>query len=132
MDSIKELSAGRYLEFIKYLIRDAGIGSDYNDVFKRFSKLHNFIDNDKKEHSLRELNNLYQTFFLIIAGLSPKHFAFAINVSSIKFPGIPEKTQKDYSENSLQETIDNLDAAGVTQGDIEEWLEDVKKKLIPN
>lgn len=57
-DSIDELPIKRFHKFNKYLLIDAGVGSDLNSISEKINRIVRFIDKEDKANAKIELDNL--------------------------------------------------------------------------
>ncbi|MEI8142829.1 MAG: hypothetical protein WCG90_08185 [Chitinophagia bacterium] len=125
--SIKELPITRYRLLQSLLIQDSGIGADMAAVDERLQRLILFVTNEKNQEAKEEAMNMRYTFFSMLNKISYKSKAFACFVWKIN--GLE---QKDISDEGLKNTVDVIEKLGVSMQQLEDWFEDVKKKLIPN
>lgn len=119
-DSIEELPIVRFQKYNKYLLLDACVGSDLNDLSGRIDKAIRYVGIDPQS-AITELRNLQIGIALIGEELSPKHMAFAALVHSIQ--GKPIGTSDDAFKDalkSLNKGSNNL---------INRLLESIKKKI---
>lgn len=114
-------------EFNKYLIIDAGIGGNMQDVNAHFSKLFLYLSNQSIEDATEECKNLYYSIHNNLNGFNPTYFSFAVLIHKMD-----DSLCDTYSEEELNDRIETLSKWGVTDGMVEEVLSEVKKKLIPN
>lgn len=126
-ESIKELPIERHHEFQKLVLQDLGIGSDLDAVAKHFSVFHNLLVNNKSGDALMEAKNLHNAFFYILEGINIKSFCFVVMVESIN----GEKFN-DLSESGIKKHIKKISQSGLTQGMVDDVVEDLKKKLKAN
>lgn len=121
-DSIDELPIKRFHKFNKYLLVDAGVGSDINDINEKISKIIRYIDKADKNNAKIELDNLRQSFNLIIQEVNVKHLAFMVLVKSID-----GKEQTDLSE----EGIKNIQSLFENQSSnfVNKLFQSIKKKI---
>jgi hypothetical protein len=127
LESIKELPIDRYSEFQKYLLQDAGIGSDIEAVYKHFEKIDIFLASDKIQDAINERTNQHFNFFFMLNKINITHLSFAVLVYAIDNQPIT-----DYSETNLLLVCKRLGELGITHEQLTSVLEEVKKKLIPN
>lgn len=113
-DSIDELPIKRFHKFNKYLLVDAGVGSDINDINEKISKIIRYIDKADKNNAKIELENLRQSMYLVTQEMNLKHLAFMVLVKSIDGKEITDlsdegirATQKIFENQSLN-FIDRL------------------------
>jgi hypothetical protein len=124
--SAKDMPAGRFTQFQKYLFEDWGVGTTMADVDMRLSNAFQLVASDAKDKALQELKNLRMTYNYIIQKMSIKSYAFAVLVKELD--GVPVD---DYSESGLSKIV-NVIEKEVPQSVIESIVEDVKKKLRHN
>ncbi|MCM1077874.1 MAG: hypothetical protein NC344_06890 [Bacteroidales bacterium] len=120
-DSIDELPIRRFHKFNKMLLIDAGVGSDLADFDRHIERAMAYSRSKTPELTSTELDNLRQNVYFIQSGLSPRHLAFAVLVSSID-----GKVCEDLSDEALQGVVDLL--ADVTVKDMTAHFDAVKKK----
>lgn len=120
-DSIDELPIVNFQKYNKYLLIDAGIGSDVNDIDEHITRLAKYIKTDLAKAS-QELQNYRQNLYMIASGISPKHMAFAALIHSID-----GKKIEDYSDDNLQRILDDLRT--VKRSWLVDLLIKIKKKI---
>lgn len=121
--TVKEMPAGRFKEFQKYLFEDWGVGTTMKDVDLRLSNAFQLITNDSKDKALQEMLNLRLTFNYIINKLSIKSYALAV-----LFAEVGGVKKYDYSEDGLKVLVQWFEKE-LPQATIEQIVEDVKKNL---
>jgi hypothetical protein len=121
--SIKELPIVLSKRMSTYLLQDTGIGSSMNDVDDHLARLRIFVSNDRKTEALEELKNLRFNLFSMLSGLNYQSLAFGCLIASVD--GQPVT---DYSSEGIAALVDKI---GITQGDVEEYLDEIKKNWIP-
>lgn len=126
-EGVKEMPVHVFAEFQKYLVQDGGIGSTMDDVTRHYGNLYKLLGAGMAAEAATESYNLYQNLYLAINKINIGHISFACFVHSIK--GAP---LLDHSETNLRATSVRLGKMGLTQGQVEDILEDLKKKLIPS
>ena len=117
--SASEMSMFRYNEFQKLLILESG---DLDFVAERAES---FIKDGKYDDALIELANLKQALSNVKNGLAYTSMAFACLVSSVA--GI---ACTDITADGLNATLLLLAKYNLSQGEIFEHVEDVKKKSV--
>lgn len=120
--SIEELPMIRFHKYNKCLLVDAGIGSDLSAVDARIERCVRYIKANNRENAAKEMENLRQSIYMVMQGLSPEHMAFACMVATID--GEP---CEDISDDGLQKVLSLL--GGATIKDVAAKAEDIKKKL---
>jgi hypothetical protein len=125
--SIFELPTGRHSEFQYWLIRQAGLGSDAAAIGQRFSTATALLAGGKSEEAADALAVLHYAFEEALAKFSSRHLAFGCLVA--KWKGQP---WTDTSQEGLSRLLDELSAAGLTEGLVVEEVETVKKELRRN
>ena len=116
-DSIDELPIVNFQKYNKYLLIDAGIGSDVDSIDEHISRLAKYIKTDLAKAS-QELQNYRQNLYMIASGISPKHMAFAALIHSID-----GKKVEDLSDENLQSILTDLRTVRRS------WLVDLLIKL---
>jgi len=123
-ESIKELPMERYHDLTKLVLQDVGIGSDMDAVGRHFSRFHTFIVNEKTAELLQEARNLHNNIFYAIEKVNIKSFCFIAMVYSIN-----GRKLLDLSQEAVMKEIKVLSDWGLRQSQVEDVVEDVKKKL---
>lgn len=121
-DSIEDLPSVRFHKYNKFLLIDAGIGSDLSDVDGHIEKAIAYSRSKTPELGAIELENLRQNIYFIQAELSPKHLALAVLIKSID--GVE---QTDLSPEGLQKVLDYF--SDVPHNELTAQSEAVKKKI---
>lgn len=101
-DSIDELPIVNFQKYNKFLLIDAGIGSDVNDIDQHISKIAKYIKSDKSL-AMQELQNMRQNMYMISSGISPKYLAFAALIYSID-----DNRVEDLSDENLKAILESL------------------------
>lgn len=121
-DSIEELPIRRFHKFNKYLLVDAGIGSDLNDLNDHIFKLAHYIDIGDKANANKLLSNFRQSLFLIAEENNVKHLSFMVLIKSIN-----GKEVHDLSDENLKKMLSFF--AIEPKSFLDKLFEMVKKKL---
>jgi hypothetical protein len=122
--SIKELPHRIGKKMNMAVIKEAGIGSSVADIDDHLARLREFVSKGHKEDALKEIKNMRLSMFSGVFGIDHKSQAFACLIHSID-----GKPITDYSEENLIAIMEKLP---INSREIEYYLEDVKKNLIPN
>lgn len=122
--SAKECPIDRYIEFQKYLIIESGIGSSISDVSLRYSKIKAFIEEGKLQDALIENENAFKCVNSALNGVSYMSIAFACLVATMG-----GEICEDLTEEGLQLVAEKIKTCGLTQQNLEDSIEDVKKKI---
>ena len=120
--SIEELPMVRFHKYNRYLLVDAGIGSDIQDFDNHIERMIRYIRNGERDNAAKELENLRLNVYLILSEQGVKDMSFACLVESID-----GKPCDDLSEEGLRETLQTL--GGVPRKDVAAELEATKKKI---
>lgn len=122
-DDIDSMPYENYLHFQRNLILDSAVGSDFKDIASDFQGLKSILTRKDLDRELIEskVNNLFQRFIYSVSNFSYKSLSFACLL----------KNQKEFDKDSLQKSINYLEGLGVTNKDITEITEQVKKKFLP-
>lgn len=121
--SAKELTIDRYTELQKQIIISATIGDDAQSAISSVEKLKDFIEDGKYEDSVIQCKNLLQSLKFATYRQSCTSAAFAVLVAEID--GV---AATDITTDGLLFTIEKLKESGITQGELEESVEELKKK----
>lgn len=121
-DSIDELPIENFQRYNKYIIVDAGLGSDIDSVDEHIVQLGKLINAGDKQKAMQELQNMRQNMHMIVSGISPRYMAFAALIRSID-----NKKIESQSDTSLQELLQDLKDA--KHSTILDMLLELKKKL---
>lgn len=114
-------------KFQRCLMMEAGIGSTTSDIIRRADMIATAVDNERKDDLANELMNLKLAMFSTAEGINYQSMAFACMVQDIDGQTYSIKTDADI--NTLSNVITET---GVTHGEVEDYIESVKKKLIYN
>lgn len=120
----KEMPIARYSELQKHSIISSGIGSSAEEVDARYAKTAAFITEDKKVEALKELENARFAILSTLQGVNYATYCFACFVKTIN-----DKYYNDLSEDGLDLVLTALKATGITQQEVEDAVEEVKKKI---
>lgn len=120
-ESIDELPITRFHKFNKYLLVDAGIGSEISDWDAHVERTVRYIRSNP-DLAIKELENLRQNVHFIQNELSPKHLAFCVLVKSVD-----GRCFEDASDAEI-EVIRTL-LQEITSSELTANLESVKKKI---
>lgn len=82
-DDIDSMPVARFRLFNKYLLMDAGIGSDLDAFDARIARAVAMCRTGRPEEAEQELMNLRQTVRMILSCVSPREMAFATLVVSV-------------------------------------------------
>lgn len=121
-DSIDEMSIENFQRYNKYVITDAGLGSDIDSVDEHIVQVAKLINAGDKKKAMQELQNMRQNLHMIVSNISPKYMAFAALIYSID-----GKKIESQSDTSLQELLSDL--KDLEHGSILNILYELKKKL---
>lgn len=124
-DSIFEIPIDNYQEFQKALTMEIHSGTTIADVTAHYEKLALFIQRGETEAAIEELNNLYTGAYLVLNGFDTTSAAFVHLIHSID--GIK---LEEFDEVETKKILKQLTKDFVSQGDIHEIIEEVKKKLL--
>lgn len=121
-DSVDELPIVNFQKYNKYLLIDAGIGSDVDDIDQHINKIVQFMNAGEKGKAAQELQNMRQNLYMIGAEISPKNLAFAALIHSVD-----GKEVTDLSDDGLKSLLAEL--GKVKQSALSRLLDEVKKKV---
>lgn len=121
-DSVEELPMVRFHRYNKFLLVDAGVGSDIGDFDRHIEKAMIYARSRTPDLAVAELENLRQNVYMIQQQVSPRFLSFAALVKSID-----GRACNDLSDEGLQRVVDCLAQAPV--GKLTALFEAVKKKI---
>lgn len=121
-DSIDEMPIVNFQKYNKYLLIDAGIGSDIDDVDSHIIRIARHIASNDSKKALQELQNMRQNIHMINCKISPKYLAFAALIHSVD-----GKEVHDLSDDSLKNLLDELKE--VKHSSLVDFLFRLKKKV---
>jgi hypothetical protein len=125
-NDVRELSIGRYQRFsAKYL--EQSVGSDIFAAEGHMRRIAVFMSGGNQEALKEEFNQLVYNFNNIKEGVHGEAVALAALVQSID-----GQVCQDMSDTGLLSTARRLIEAGLTQGQLTEALDSVKKALSAN
>ena len=127
-DDAENLPVRRFYKFNKYLMLSADVGSSISDYDMRMKRAIVYLNSDDIGNAKKELTNHRQTFYNAITEYSPEGYALACLVKEIDGKVYPHRL----TSNDLDEIIDKLTDKGYSIKELQEDLEDVKKKSNPN
>lgn len=123
-DSTKEIGFRRFHSFNKYYMIACSVGSTFDDYRARMAKAFQYLSKGMLNEGVEELENQYQCVYNSFTDYNPKHIAFAVLVS--KIDGVECKYN---SESELNNTLDKLESAGISEDQMHEIVDELKKKL---
>lgn len=121
-DSIDDLPIVRFHKYNRMLLVDAGIGAEIGDLDNHLERVVRYIRKGDNENATKELENMRQNVYMVMAEQNTKHLSFACLVDSID--GVQ---QTDLSPDGLVKVIELL--SGAPRGEIDRILASVKKKI---
>lgn len=121
-DSIDELPIARFYKFNKYMLIDAGIGSDIGDINNHIGKISKFIDNGDKDSAKKQLDNLRHALYLVSNETNVNHLSLAALVKSINGNNV-----HDLSDENMARIIGEFRDS--PKSFIEKLIESIKKKV---
>lgn len=122
-DCIDEMPIVNFQKYNKYLLIDAGLGSDVDDIDAHIVKIAKYINAKDSKKALRELQNMRQGLHLINSEISPKYLAFAALIYSVDGEEIT-----NLSDDNLKEVLQSLKE--VEHSKIVDFLVWLKKKVV--
>src|SRR5574344_186989 len=100
---IDELPIVNFQKYNKYIMLDAGLGSDIDSIDQHIVNIAKLVGRNDKKKAMQELQNLRQNMYFVVNEISPKYMAFAALVHSID-----GKVVKDLSDDSLKDIISRI------------------------
>lgn len=105
-ESIDEMPIQNFQKYNKFLLLDAGIGSDTDDVDSHIVKIAKLIGTGDKKKALQELQNMRQNLWMVNNEISPKYMAFAALIARVD-----GKEVTDLSDEGLKALLDDIKKA---------------------
>ncbi len=124
-DDIKLMPIEQFNAFQVHILQDAGIGSTIEDYDRHEQKIDLLLSSGKVNEAIKERENKRLNFFLMLEKINTK----VISISCLLYK-IGDKIVEDFSDDSLKKNHDELIRMGITQNDVEEIINTVKKKSI--
>jgi hypothetical protein len=112
-DSAENLPYKRYHKYNKFFLIAAEVGNSVQDYDKRTARCISYLNAEDYKSAAKELNNRRQTVHNAMQEYSNKGLALAVLI---------------YSNDALEEILNELDTIGFTQFLAEQTLNHVKKK----
>lgn len=123
-DSIKELTSERVHDLNKLSLQDVEIGSDMDAVAAHFSRLGTMLVAKKNDEALQEAKNLHNNIYYQIEKINIKSLCFSVYVHQIDGEFI-----NDFSIDGAMKTIKRCSQIGLKHSQVEDILDELKKKL---
>lgn len=120
---IDELPITRFNAYNRYLLVDAGIGSDMNDVDRHIGAIRRFLGSKDIASADKELMNMRQNLAFVIGGVSPRMMAFVPLIATMN-----GRERNDLSDEGVRATLEELGQKGLTVGKLFGLMVEVKKK----
>lgn len=122
-DSAETYPYKRGQKYYKFMAQDSEIGDKPLDLVKRLDRALVYNEASDKESVATELSNLRMAFNYMINEYSPIGAAAAISVKSID-----GQRCDDVTTDGLEATLQKLSDIGLTEEDIRNQVETIKKK----
>jgi len=123
-DSIKELPVNRYQKFQEYSLIDSGIGTTILEVDAHFSKLDGYLVVKDIDSAIQERKNMHKNFFYMFLNANITSYSFCCLVKLVD--GKP----LELKEEEFDKLLDDLNSKKVSFGELEEAVEELKKKYM--
>ena len=126
-DGIDELPITRFQAANKYMMIDAGLGSDLSAFDGHLATCMQYMANGDLKKAEQTLLNARESLHFVVSNVSPKMMAFACFVHSID--GVE---YDDLTESGVNNTIEVIKKTKISIGLVSDLIRNVKKKLILN
>lgn len=125
--SIKELKEKQWHKAQMFLLFESGVGSTMENISQHYAKIFQHLSLNQTDLATEECFNLYSNWNTFINGISYKTIALTCFIKSKNGKDVKLVTDQDYIDlhNKL---LDD----GITNGQVEEILLELKKKLLMN
>jgi hypothetical protein len=127
-DSIRTLSAQRYMLFNQAWAKELGIGADMYAQDGHLARLGPLIK-AKDDGAIIEYTHTVMAFTNLTSKAPVSYKAAILATLAVS---LGERQFPDCSEEALKATAEAILASGITQGDLEDAVEESKKKFSPN
>lgn len=124
---IHKIPEYNWQKFQRCLILDAGIGSDTGSVIAHTDSIVSLAANDRKEDLSNELNNFRLSLYSAMEGISYTSMAFACMVQNID-----GETHSIVTDTDIHNLSKLIAETGITHGEIADYVDLLKKKLMLN
>lgn len=122
--STKELPTIKFHLFNKFIAQDNGIGADMDAVSRHYAKFDTHLAVGDVEALKQERINLHYCFHLMFNDVDLKSRAMLCYIHSINGYKVGDLND----EMEVEKCMTLLDESGCTIGDVEEVIEEIKKK----
>lgn len=129
--SVHDLPIDRYNALRKYSLQDMEIGSDLMAVERHYRTFDRLLAAGEHTKLNQDRINLQNSLYLAIEQINIKHISFACFINKIDDHYIFGKDDA-ITEDGLIRAVKLLETTKIKQGDVEDILIDLKKKLNPN
>lgn len=126
-DSIKEIPAGRLLGFQLQLTQHGSMGSTFEEVDAQSERLDAFLSAGRVEDAIGERQNQRFAFWYMFNNINTQNLVLANLAKEIN--GVPVSIKTDEDALRVCRIIEGTD---ISVAEVEETIETVKKKSIPN
>lgn len=124
-DSIHNMPIYNYENFSKQMMFAMGMPTSPEGVLRSYQKLAYFINKGNKGEGLLELSNLSKGIFHAIEAISLENRPFYCLIHKIG-----DEKIKDFSDSGFTYIRELLKKFEITQKDVSEYVENIKKKLM--
>lgn len=121
-DSIDELPIKRFHKFNKFMLVDAGVGSDLASINMHISKIAGYIERADKENAKKQLENFRQALYMVSQETNIKHLSFMVLIKSID-----GKEVHDLSDENMKRLLEIFKNEPASY--LDKLLQFVKKKI---
>jgi hypothetical protein len=123
-DSIDELPVDRFFKFNRFVMLDAGVGSDHADADKTDQKIIRLIRNGNYDEAVKAVQNRNTLSRWMMEQVNPKMMSYIPLIHSID-----GKPFNDYSEDGCRRMLDKLGKWGATKSLLSRIIDLAKKKF---
>jgi hypothetical protein len=123
-DSIQELPIWRFQLYNRYMVIDAGIGSDLADIDTKLNDLRTLIQSDPAA-AIQQSVNLQQALHFAMSKVNPRMNAFAVLIHKIDGQTLRED---DLTDEGIVKILRQLSQNRLSIAALTEFLAGFKKK----
>ncbi len=126
-DSIDEMPITTFQTYNRFLLIDAGIGSDMESIGRHISRITRYIQSGDDENAIKELVNYQQNLLYVIEFTSPEMMAFGALIHSVN-----GRVLNGLTDEEIKDVLKELSRRGLTVGKVRGFLDHIKKKWMPS
>lgn len=119
----KEFPVGRYMDFKRYVLQDAGIGSTLQDFDNHWMQIDRLYKKGETDKVATAIENLRASYHFVLEGINPELMSFVTLLKTWNGQSVDASTDDKVKE--WAERIKN----DISMGTMQSILESFKKKM---